>query len=578
MSNLGQSNFLQALGWAVLNSLWQMALLWVIYQLFTGAFKKTSPARKSALATLLLLTGFGWFLFTFISLYIFDAENTAVVSGFPGMEENYALQQWMNQSLPIASLLYLLLLCVPMVRFVKNYRYVRAIRTHGLSKAAPEWRIFVKTVAARLGINKPVHIWISSLVSSPLTIGFLKPIILLPVAAINNLSPRQVEAVLLHELAHIRRYDYLFNLILKFIQSILYFNPFVKAFVSIVEREREKSCDEMVMQFQYDAHGYASALLVLEQVHASPRVLAVAASGRKDDLLNRVETILGVQRKPVLSFNKLAGFMAGLLCVIILNALLIVNRMHQPGQTVSGNFASLSSHSPLYFFTETGMEQRVEAEAAKIAAIASMIEEGSPGKKIAPAPEPTESIENDFAALDEKISQVVSHPFVTAVSFLEQPEIPVLTEEEEKQVREAIAASRRVLTEGQWKEMEKNIAEVMTMQQKEVVRAAYENEMSKKDWKKWEDKLKLAYEKVDWERVNSELSNAIQQIRIDSLSHVYSKALSELADAEKELNRLHVSAIPDSDITLEGLREKKEEVKAAMRLLKHAKERKVVQL
>ena len=106
--------------------------------------------------------------------------------------------------------------------------------------------MFVKNLAAQMGIKKPVHVWISELVCSPVTIGYLKPIILVPLAAINHLTTQQLEAVLLHELSHIKRYDYLINLIINFIQTILYFNPLVKAFVKIIEREREKSCDEMV--------------------------------------------------------------------------------------------------------------------------------------------------------------------------------------------------------------------------------------------------------------------------------------------------------------------------------------------
>jgi beta-lactamase regulating signal transducer with metallopeptidase domain len=181
--------------------------------------------------------------------------------------------------LPVASLIYLILLVLPVFNFIRNYRYVQVIRQHKLSKTDVEWRIFVKNVAARMGIKKTVHIWLSGIVTSPVTIGYLKPVILLPLAAVNHLNTQQIEAILLHELAHIRRYDYLLNLVIRFIQVILYFNPFVKAFIKIIERERELSCDEMVIQFQYDPYGYASALLTLEKNNHHPKPLAVAASG-----------------------------------------------------------------------------------------------------------------------------------------------------------------------------------------------------------------------------------------------------------------------------------------------------------
>ena len=138
----------------------------------------------------------------------------------------------------------------------------------------------------------------------------------MPIAAITNLSQKQVEAVLLHELAHIRRYDYFINLLINFIRTVLYFNPYVKFFAKTVEREREKSCDEMVMQFEYDPHGYASALLMLERNNVMKQTIAVAASGQRNDLLHRIERILGIEKRKALDFRKLGGLLAGLICVI----------------------------------------------------------------------------------------------------------------------------------------------------------------------------------------------------------------------------------------------------------------------
>src|SRR5258705_7742847 len=346
----GQANFLQSLGWAVLNSLWQMALLWVIYQVITGLANSSRSSFRSSLASLLLITGFALFIYTFISFYSNHSSDQAILAAsFLNTEENHQLSNWLQRVLPIASVLYLVLLIIPVSHFIRNYRYVQVIRQYGLTKVDVQWRIFVKKVADRMGIKKPVHIWVSEFVSSPVTIGFLKPVILVPLAAINHLSAQQMEAVLLHELSHIRRYDYLINLIINFIQTVLYFNPFVKAFVKIVEKEREKSCDEMVLQFQYDSYEYATALLTLEKTNHEYKPLALGATGKKNDLLQRVELIMGVKTKRVLSFNKFAGLLGGLICIIALNALLIISK--PPGRKNSDSFTSLSS--PFNFFTNS---------------------------------------------------------------------------------------------------------------------------------------------------------------------------------------------------------------------------------
>ncbi|HEX6193189.1 MAG TPA: M56 family metallopeptidase [Chitinophagaceae bacterium] len=577
MDNIGQSNFLQSLGWAVLNSLWQMALLWVVYQLIVGINRKTSPTQKSVLASSLLLAGFGWFVYTFVSIYISQLSGDAIAAaGFSDVESNQQLNDWMSRTLPLASLLYLVLLVFPIVHFIRNYRYVQVIRNYGLSKADVEWRMFVRKVAAQLGITKPVQIWVSSLVTSPVTIGYLKPVILVPLAAINHLSTRQMEAVLLHELAHIRRYDYFINLLIKFIQSILYFNPFVKAFVSIVEREREKSCDEMVIQFEYDPHGYATALLTLQQADNFPKPLAVAASGKKNDLLHRIEWIMGVrEKKPVVSFNKLAGVMAGLLCIIGLNALVILGKPTLSGQTVTGSFATLAS--PLYFFTDdfTAAEAPMQLEETPNV-ILTEAKAVMPEKKIAKVKKP--KVKVDMEALAEKVHYFTSNPYAAAVAYIDQPDIPQLSPAQEKQVKGAIDASKTLLAEGQWKAVEKDFAEVLTQQQKEELRTVYKKEMNKMDWKKWEQKLSQAYDKIDWDRINVELGKAVNNIHIDSIQRVYVNVLTNLNIVQNELTEMKVSCIPDSDVSLKSIEAKKKEVEKAINKLQSVRVKKTIHL
>lgn len=577
MGAINQSNFLQALGWAVLNSLWQMALLWVVYQLITAVFKTVRSSQKSLLASLLAIGGFTWFLLTLASI-LYKTENAVIGSaGLINLDGNEQLNDWLFRTLPIASLLYLILLVFPLLQFVRNYRYVKVIRNYGLSKAAVEWRMFVRKVAAQMGIKKPVHIWVSELVTSPVTIGYIKPVILVPLAAINQLSTQQLEAVILHELAHIRRFDYLLNLILKFIQSILYFNPFVKAFVKIVEREREKSCDEMVMQFQYDPYGYASALLELEKVNHLPKTLAVAAGGKKNDLLHRVEWIMGVNKQPVFSFNKLAGVLAGLLCLITFNALLILSKpVTKSNNGIAATTSSLSS--PFYLFMDDDKKAEAVNAVENAATIVNNIEPYV--KQIAASIDEKEAaiMEKELEGLGEKIEHAIANPFAVAATHFAAPQAPELKNYQEEQVKEAIDASKRVLQEKEWEEVEKNIAEVFTQQQKEALKAEYLKKINKVDWKKWENELRLAYNKVNWEKVNAQLANAVTNIRLDSLQHVYNKAMMNLSVVERQLSRDSLAGIPDSDITLEVIEQKKAEVSKALDQLRGIKAKKIVRL
>jgi bla regulator protein BlaR1 len=558
----GQTSFLQTLGWAVLNSLWQMALLWVIYQVISGIFRSARSSFRSSVALLLLITGFGLFIYNFVFFYSNQGEGqTFLFSPVLNTGEDQHLSKWLQVSLPIASLLYLFLLILPFINFIRNYRYVQVIRQYGLTKMDVQWRVFVNNIAARMDINRKVQIWISEFVSSPVTIGFLKPVILVPLSAINHLTPQQMEAVLLHELSHIRRYDYMINLVINFIQTILYFNPFVKAFVKTIEREREKSCDEMVLQFQYDSYEYATALLTLEKNNYEYKPLVVGATGKKNDLLQRVELIMGVNRRSTLSFNKIAGLLAGLIFIIGLNAILIINKT--AGGKTTGSFTSLVT--PFNSFTNTVSQSVV-----------------TPGTSEQKTPfiatnKTTVKGQLETAGFESNLPPPIPDAGVYHIAYTPVKEVH-LKKYEEAQVKAAMDASKKVLENKEWKALEKNIADVFTENEKQELKITYQKELDKMDWDKWENKLRIAYDKVDWNRVNEQLIKEVNNIRIDSLQKVYTDVICKLDLTHRELSQNNLPGIPDTDITLKTIDETKQRVQKTLNRLKSVRGRKIVHL
>ncbi|MHA4807722.1 M56 family metallopeptidase [Flavitalea flava] len=301
-----QSPLLKALGWSLLNSLWQMAGLWFLYGLLSLVFSKATANARHGLA--LLLLGMGTFLsgYTFISAYFFPEKSGTFFLGLASEASQWQnIQQFLRDGLPYLSSLYLLVLTVLFIRFFRNY--IQSSRLHGVSvsKAPPELRVFIERTSLALGIGKNVKIWLSSLVTSPVTHGFLKPVILLPLAMAGNLNLQQTEAILLHELAHIKRHDYLLNVWLGFVELFFFFNPFSLLLIRNIKREREHCCDDLVLQFNYDPHAYATALLSLAKndKERQPQ-LALAASGNNDRLLlKRVKRILKQKETPSYYFG-----------------------------------------------------------------------------------------------------------------------------------------------------------------------------------------------------------------------------------------------------------------------------------
>ena len=345
MQSLFQSAFLQALGYSIANSLWQVALLWLVYVLVAAALKP-SASRKYMLAVCLQSIGFIWFIFTLQFYYSqysrllpvgSDSLDRTIITTFvpQGQGLRSMMIEWMiraEQLLPYLSVAYLLLMIVLCIRWVMGYRYTMMIGRKGLLKIPGEWRLFVENTSRQLGITRKVSIFLSEKITSPLTIGFIKPLILLPVASINHLTVAQLEALILHEMAHIKRYDYLVNMLLSVTAISLFFNPFTQLLARQIAKERENSCDDWVLQFQYSAETYAQALLRIAQLQTVP-VFAMAAGGtNKNELLTRVKRMIGNQEQ---GFNYRRQLLAFLLVTGILSSVAWLSPEHQQKQTAA---------------------------------------------------------------------------------------------------------------------------------------------------------------------------------------------------------------------------------------------------
>jgi beta-lactamase regulating signal transducer with metallopeptidase domain len=309
MTALYNSPFLIALGWTIASSLWQTALLWLICQLAGNIDKRNNPSLRHALAALAMGISFCWFAITLVQNYSAIIHLTQSIAGLSALNEDaakalFAAQTGISRSsffellstyLPYFSTAYLIVLLILLIKLVNAYLFSRKLRTEGLYAAEPQWVNYINRYAAYLGITRKVELFFSEYVNVPATLDFFKPVILIPVAAFNHLTPQQVESILLHELAHIRRNDYLINIIVSVIETILFFNPFVHLLGKTIRKEREHCCDDLVLRYNTDAHSYASALLSLEKMRIGIPSIAVAATGNDNQLLGRVKRIMNVK-------------------------------------------------------------------------------------------------------------------------------------------------------------------------------------------------------------------------------------------------------------------------------------------
>ncbi|HSR40350.1 MAG TPA: M56 family metallopeptidase [Phnomibacter sp.] len=345
MLQLVQSSFLQALGLAIANSLWQMGLIWLLYQIINAIAKPTAGGRY-ALASAAALSGTLWFLLSCWYYWQTPVPFHSTVTFLSSQQQDGWL--WRSISairlmIPYLGAAYLLVIAVLAVRFYNSFAQVHKLRHAGLSKAPVDWRLFVKKYNALLHIEKPVTLLLSTKVSSPMTLGFWKPIILLPIASINQLSAEQMEAVLLHELTHIRRHDYLVNMLLQVAEMLLFFNPFMRNLLRHAYNERENSCDDWVLQFNYNPREYATALLTLEQ-QAQKHALALCATGHKHQqfyLLQRIRRMVAPE-KNAFNYRSQMGMLALLLAFGVLAHTIVDTRLAKTGSQSLATSKTLS--------------------------------------------------------------------------------------------------------------------------------------------------------------------------------------------------------------------------------------------
>ena len=195
----------------------------------------------------------------------------------------------------------------------------RIHRLHRASRvAAPSaWSDAAARIAASLGLSHHVQVVDSLLVETPAVIGWMRPIVLLPVAAFAGLSPSQIEAIIAHELAHIRRHDFLVNLLQTFAETILFYHPAVWWLSARIRAEREHCCDVVALSVCGDPVSYAEALVELESWRTGHSPLAMAATG--GTLMTRVRRLLAMptdDRPRSSSAMLIAGVVVLVICLV----------------------------------------------------------------------------------------------------------------------------------------------------------------------------------------------------------------------------------------------------------------------
>ncbi len=249
--------------------------------------QKFTPLQKKNFLFLALAVQLVLSVLTF-TLYYF-ATYTQTANFFTQEITKYLHTENVQTVMPWLFTVYLLAFTYKLTQAVYAWYCFKKESNRSLIKPAAALKIFALTKQHHFGIKRKVQLWLSHTINTPVTYGFLKPVIVLPVALINKITMQQAEALILHELAHIKANDYLLNWFLISMEIIFFFNPFVLHLCKNIKLEREKYCDITVTAFNYAPLVYAEVLVLAQQRKKKMPQYQLAAAGLAMPLYSRIQ-------------------------------------------------------------------------------------------------------------------------------------------------------------------------------------------------------------------------------------------------------------------------------------------------
>jgi uncharacterized protein (TIGR03435 family) len=328
---LSEQPWVGRLGWTLVHFLWQGLAIAALYAGARACAKHSSPNRRYLLGCVALAA----MLATPIATYSLlgsaerslpipsrtavtnphsDPGTTFAVTASESSSKSGAFASiWPERVLPSVVILWVAGTLVFWVRLVGGWITAARLRTQ-LTRSSPnEWQQTLDRLRTRLRVARPVRLLVSGLVDAPAVVGWLRPVVLVPIGALAGLPAEHLEALLLHELAHIRRHDYLVNVLQSIAEALLFYHPAVWWISGHIRAERELCCDDLAVAATGDAFTYATALADLESYRPAHARNALAANGGR--LPDRIARLLGQARPETRMFSAPGAASAVLLAI-----------------------------------------------------------------------------------------------------------------------------------------------------------------------------------------------------------------------------------------------------------------------
>lgn len=305
---------IQVLFWTLIHSLWQGIVFAFFTAIILMSTKKSATALRykllSSVLILFIITTAITFCYEVSTIVNYNVQSHQPVIAVPmaAVAMNHSaniIEKIISVLQPYESLIVLTwfaIIIIKSIGLMKGLRDVYVLKHRQIFDAGEYWNTRLKILAKNSGIKKQIQLLKSAIAKVPMVVGYFKPVILFPAAALTALAPEEIEAILLHELAHIRRKDYLINIFQRIAEIIFFFNPAVLWMSSLIKEERENCCDDIAVHQTKNKKQFIHALISFQECNASG--YAASFSGRKNFLLNRIKRIITNNNKTLSNMEK----------------------------------------------------------------------------------------------------------------------------------------------------------------------------------------------------------------------------------------------------------------------------------
>jgi TonB family protein len=302
-----------ALGWTLLHFLWQGTLVALILACVLALLRGRSsqPRYLAGCAALVLMTILPLVTFTrilaaqriaaYTLLISIPLSATATGHGLAAPPEPllHRIAETLDREMPAVLAIWFVGVALLLSRLSIGLLVARRMMSATTQPPPHDLLRVFHQLAGRIGVTRPIQLLHSALVQVPTVIGWLRPVVLIPLGCLSGLSSTQVEAILAHELAHIRRHDYLISVLQSIVEALLFYHPAVWWVSQHIRKEREHCCDDFAVKIGGDPLTYARALSLLEEQRSALPAITLGANG--GILTMRIKRLLGSKESPAVS-------------------------------------------------------------------------------------------------------------------------------------------------------------------------------------------------------------------------------------------------------------------------------------